>query len=240
MDTMLDWNFSNGVNMPTFRDDSQLLEILEFEAQQQIPYPMNEVYYGFAMTDVGTVECETVVFGTKSDEVNSVLKQLWRIGFEPVKVCSNTAALMNTVAFHGLDGTDDAFVVFDLGDPTVLVIKNKDRYFSRTLSLSVKHGEHNASRLCAEILRTINVFASLNSPGIGQRKSTSPRVRIWEMKCIKKLEDILSLPCEPFQIDSLFETDSPQSRALLLKHPCATAIAIGHALTNYTDMSVRF
>ena len=128
-------------------DGTQVDQIVEFEAQQQVPYPINEVVWGYQlMGEVGDVEVEVALAAVKSDELSEIDNLVTAAGLKSKGAEFSPAALYNALRFNysDLDGTT---LLVDIGSRTTdMIFMEGGKVFIRT----VKIGGADISRAIAK------------------------------------------------------------------------------------------
>ena len=128
-------------------DGARVDQIVEFEAQQQVPYPINEVVWGYQLTgEPGDVEVEVALAAIKSDELTEIDKLVSGAGVKSDGAEMSPAALYNALRFNysDLDGTT---LLVDIGARTTdMIFMEGGKVFIRT----VKIGGADISRAIAK------------------------------------------------------------------------------------------
>jgi len=125
-------------------DEKKIVDIVKFEAKQQIPFPLEEVVWDYQRLNKGDIvdglalETEIGLFAIKRDMVNRAIAQFKDVGVEVHLVQMASLALCNMLAYDllgktGCEPTDDAdnqecVVALEIGtDSSNLVITNGGR-----------------------------------------------------------------------------------------------------------------
>lgn len=128
-------------------DGAQVDQIVEFEAQQQVPYPINEVVWGYQlMGEPGDVEVEVALAAVKSDELSELDNLVTGAGLKSNGAEMSPAALYNALRFNysDLEGTT---LLVDIGSRTTdMIFMEGGKLFVRT----VKIGGADISRAIAK------------------------------------------------------------------------------------------
>ncbi len=128
-------------------DGSQVDQIVEFEAQQQVPYPINEVVWGYQlMGEPGDVEVEVALAAIKSDELTELDNLVAGAGLKSNGAEMSPAVLYNALRFNysDLEGT---VLLVDIGSRTTdMIFMEGGKLFIRT----VKIGGADLSRAIAK------------------------------------------------------------------------------------------
>lgn len=128
-------------------DGAQVDQIVEFEAQQQVPYPINEVVWGYQLMGVpGDVEVEVALAAVKSDELTEINDMVVAAGIKPKGAEFSPAALYNALRFNYSD-LGETTLLIDIGARTTdMIFMEGGKLFIRT----VKIGGADISRAIAK------------------------------------------------------------------------------------------
>jgi type IV pilus assembly protein PilM len=128
-------------------DGARVDQIVEFEAQQQVPYPINEVVWGYQlMGEPGDVEVEVALAAVKSDELSEIDNLVTAAGLKSKGAEFSPAALYNALRFNYAD-LDETTLLVDIGARTTdMVFMEGGKVFIRT----VKIGGADISRAIAK------------------------------------------------------------------------------------------
>lgn len=129
--------FSRFINLPPV-DKSKVDDLVRLEAQQQIPFPINEVNWDFVrlpQEDPGD-EIEVGIFATRSELVDGFLNDLREPGIQPAIVTIAPLAIYNFIRANGED-EEGAAIILDIGaEHTDLVIVDGERFWIRNLRIA--------------------------------------------------------------------------------------------------------
>lgn len=128
-------------------DGARVDQIVEFEAQQQVPYPINEVVWGYQlMGEPGDVEVEVALAAVKSDELTEIDDLVRAAGLKSKGAEFSPAALYNALRFNYSD-LDETTLLVDIGARTTdMIFMEGGKLFIRT----VKIGGADLSRAIAK------------------------------------------------------------------------------------------
>lgn len=117
-------------------DGSQVDQIVEFEAQQQVPYPINEVVWGYQLTgDPDDIEVEVVLAAVKSDELNEIDEVVLGSGLRSMGAEVAPVALYNALRFNYGD-VEDTTLLVDIGARTTdMIFMEGGKVFIRTVKI---------------------------------------------------------------------------------------------------------
>ncbi len=117
-------------------DGSQVDQIVEFEAQQQVPYPINEVVWGYQlMGDPDDVEVEVALAAVKSDELSEVDDLVSGAGLVSRGAEMAPASLYNALRFNYSD-IEETTLLVDIGARTTdMIFMEGKKFFIRTVKI---------------------------------------------------------------------------------------------------------
>ena len=139
-------------------DGEQVDQIVEFEAQQQVPYPINEVVWGYQlMGDPDDIEVEVVLAAVKSDELNEIDEMINASGVKSAGAEVSPVAIFNSLAYNYSD-YEGTILLVDIGARTTdMIFREGGTSFIRT----VKIGGADISRAIAKEFGTEFAAADL-------------------------------------------------------------------------------
>lgn len=128
-------------------DGERVDQIVEFEAQQQVPYPINEVVWGYQlMGEPGDVEVEVALAAVKSDELTEIDDMVGAAGLKSRGAVISPVALYNALRFNYSDLSESTLLI-DVGARTTdMIFMEGGKFFVRT----VKIGGADISRAIAK------------------------------------------------------------------------------------------
>ena len=129
--------FTRFVKLPPV-ETKQIPEIVRFEAEQQIPFDINEVIWRWqTFLDPDSPDIEVGIFAMKRLDVADVLDGFADVGIDVDVVQMAPLALYNFMEFDGQSADDGGTTLLvDVGaDKTDLVISDGPRIWTRTLQL---------------------------------------------------------------------------------------------------------
>ncbi len=132
--------FSRFTKLPGAFDSAQIAQMVKFEAQQQIPFPIADVNWDYAEVQREYEEGEDVevgLFAIKKEIVYAYLADLQLAGVDPDVLTIGPLATYNFIRCDVDVPADQATVVLDMGyDHTDLIIVDGERYWTRNLPLN--------------------------------------------------------------------------------------------------------
>jgi type IV pilus assembly protein PilM len=125
--------FTRFVKLPPVQGD-KMDQIVEFEAKQNVPFPIDEVTWDYEqVSDGASIEKEVVLIAMKSDSLNEVHEQVASAGVKGIGVDLAPAALYNSFCYNYPDA-DEPVLIIDLGArSTNLIFVEGGRFFTRNL-----------------------------------------------------------------------------------------------------------
>lgn len=123
--------FSRFVKLPPVQGD-RMDQIVEFEARQNVPFPINEVIWDYeVVSELG--ETEVIMVAIKSDSLNEINDTVRAAGAQTSVVDLAPLALFNAFRYSYPD-VDEPVVIIDLGARSTNVLFVEDgRFFTRNV-----------------------------------------------------------------------------------------------------------
>ena len=130
--------FTRFVRLPPFSDDqSRIRQIVEFEARQNVPFPMEEVIWDYQLIageDSDDIDVMFVVI--KNDIVEQMTGAVQAVGLEPLLVDVAPAACYNAGRANRV-GQDECAMILNIGGrSTNLLFCDGGRIFARTIPIA--------------------------------------------------------------------------------------------------------
>lgn len=125
--------FTRFVKLPPLQDDN-IEQLVTFEAQQHVPFPLNEVVWDYELIE-GGADKEVVIVAIKGDALDEINSTVNDSGLKTVEVDVAPMALYN--AFRSTYGhLDETILLIDIGAKTsnLLYIEGK-RFFTRSIAV---------------------------------------------------------------------------------------------------------
>ncbi len=125
--------FTRFVKLPPFEDD-KADQIVEFEARQNVPFPINEVIWDYEFIgEKSKPEREVALVAIKADALNDINEQLEDCGIKVIGVDLAPLALSNAFRYCYPDVAEPTLII-DLGaKSTNLVFIEGDKLFTRNI-----------------------------------------------------------------------------------------------------------
>ena len=169
--------FSKFVKLPPV-DAGKVTQIIQYEAQQNVPFPLAEVVWDYQILGSSpTGELEVLLVAIKSE----IVEGLFRIAEEAklrLQLCDvSPAALCNAFRYNYGD-LEDCTMLLDIGAKTSnLLFFEKGKVFSRSISLganSITQDFANEAKLKFEIAEQIKVAEGFVSLGGAYEEPENP------------------------------------------------------------------
>ena len=123
--------FTRFVKLPPLAED-KVGQIVEFEAQQNVPFPINEVDWGYQLIAGEDDENEVLIGAIKSNELAEIDTAVQTSGLNTVSVDVAPMLIYNAFRYNYPDETDPVLIV-DIGSRTTnLIYAEGDRVFVST------------------------------------------------------------------------------------------------------------
>lgn len=116
-------------------DASKQQQIIAFEAQQNIPYPLSEVVWDNQVIADDGVETEVLLIAIKADVINRFCQRLGREGVSPNSVQASSILDYNAVRFCQEGQTEDCLVVNIGARASNLLFITESGFFIRNIAL---------------------------------------------------------------------------------------------------------
>lgn len=117
-------------------DKKKIPQIVQFEAQQQIPFDMDEVIWDYQVFErQGGTETEVGIFAMRRDLLREQLHPFASRNLEPAAVQSAPLALYNALRYDGVLG-DESLCILDIGaQNTDLIVVDGQSLWTRNIPL---------------------------------------------------------------------------------------------------------
>lgn len=169
--------FSKFVKLPPV-DPNKVTQIIQYEAQQNVPFPLAEVVWDYQI--LGTAaggELEVLLVAIKSEIVEGLFRVTESSGLS-LQICDvSPAALCNTFRYNYSE-LEDCTMLLDIGAKTSnLLFFEKGKVFSRSISLganSITQDFANESKLKFEPAEKIKIEEGFVSLGGAYEEPENP------------------------------------------------------------------
>ncbi len=160
--------FTRFVKLPIL-DNDNLEQLVTFEAQQHVPFPVNEVVWDWQLLSAAGAEQEVVLVAIKSTVLDDINDCVIDSGLQTKEVDASPIALANAFRYN-YDDLEEAALLIDIGARTSnLVYKDGGNFFIRTIAIggstitSAITKEYNVSFIEAESQKCSNGFVALDT-----------------------------------------------------------------------------
>ncbi len=127
--------FSRFVKLPPVEPE-KVYQIIQYEAQQNVPFPINEVVWDYQLISGATGDVDVMLAAIKSDIIEGISDCVRFTGLEPSLVDVAPMALYNAVRYN-YDNLPPCTLVVDIGArSTDLVFLEAGRVFSRSVPVA--------------------------------------------------------------------------------------------------------
>ncbi|HOF17338.1 MAG TPA: type IV pilus assembly protein PilM [Phycisphaerae bacterium] len=129
-------SFTRFVKLPPV-ETKRIPDIVRFEAEQQIPFPINDVIWRWqTFQDPDSPDIEVGIFAMKKVDVADMLEHYTDVGVSVDAVQMAPLSLYNFMTFDEQLAADGATLLADVGaDKTDLVVADKARIWTRTIQI---------------------------------------------------------------------------------------------------------
>jgi len=117
-------------------DKSKRDKIVQFEAQQNIPYPLNEVVWDHCAVADDGLDLEIMLAAAKLDVAEGLCASLQGVGVAASTVAPSVFALYRAFKYNYPEACDSALVISIGARSTHLLFLDKGRFFARTIVLA--------------------------------------------------------------------------------------------------------
>src|SRR5438874_6605183 len=172
--------FSKFVKLPPV-DANKVTQIIQYEAQQNVPFPLEEVVWDYKI--LGSTpggELEVLLVAIKADIVEGLFRVTESAGLHLQVADVSPAALCNAFRYNYGD-LDDCTMLLDIGAKTSnLLFFEKGKVFSRSINLganSITQDFANESKLKYDIAEKIKIDEGFVSLGGAYEEPENPQDR---------------------------------------------------------------
>ena len=142
--------FMRFVKLPPV-DPAQVEQVVRFEAQQNVPFPIEEVTWDYQMMparSAGSSEAEAVIVAIKKEVLEAEVEAVEKTGVKIRQVDVAPFALLNAFRYSEVQ-TDDCTLIIDMGArSTNLVFVEKNSFWIRNVPIA---GNQISQSICNEM-----------------------------------------------------------------------------------------
>ncbi len=126
--------FVRFVKLPSLGGENEE-ELVRFEAQQNVPFPLDEVVWDHAKLETDGIENEVVLVAIKADSLNDLNSVVADTGLGTRLVDSAPTALYNSFRYN-YPGLEGSVLLLDIGAKTSnLIYADGKKFFTRSVSI---------------------------------------------------------------------------------------------------------
>ncbi len=173
--------FSKFVKLPP-TDRDKILQIVQFEAQQNVPFPIDEVVWDYQLIGPAVAELDVMLAAIKADIIQQMFEAIEAAGLEPQLVDVAPMALYNATRYNYSELPACTLVV-DMGArSTDLIFIEKGRVFSRSIPVAGNAitqqimQEFNLSFADAEEMKKAHAFVAFGGAYEGHKSEVVDKV----------------------------------------------------------------
>lgn len=130
--------FIRFVKLPPVSDEERRVrQIVEFEARQNVPFPMEEVIWDYQLiASSGSDEMDVMFVVIKNESVEQVTRAVQSLGLDPVLVDIAPVACYNAARANRV-GDDECVMILNIGARSSnLLFVDRSRFFARTIPIA--------------------------------------------------------------------------------------------------------
>lgn len=173
--------FSRFVKLPPV-DPAKVYQIVQYEAAQHVPFPMNEVVWDYQLVSGNAGDVDVMIAAVKTEIINQVSDCVSFAGLKPDIIDVAPMALYNAVRYN-YDNLPDCTLVVDIGArSTDLVFIEGGRVFSRNVPVAGNQitqsiqNEFGCSFDDAEALKKSHAYVGFGGPYEPPKSETVDKV----------------------------------------------------------------
>jgi len=116
-------------------EEAKQAQILAFEAQQNIPYPLHEVVWDSQVVGDDGVETEVLFIACKANTISEICRIVSGAGFTPERISAATILEFNALQLASEDLEEDVLLINIGARSTNLMFKSEKGFFARNIQL---------------------------------------------------------------------------------------------------------
>ena len=160
--------FTRFIKLPPIEDDN-IEQLVAFEAQQHVPFPIDEVIWDWQLLESDAGEKEVALVAIKGDSLNEVNDLVIEAGLGTAEVDASPMALYNALKYNYPE-LEETTLLIDIGAKTCnLIYLEGSRMFTRSVAVggasisTAISKEYNVSFSEAESQKCSNGMVALNT-----------------------------------------------------------------------------
>ena len=165
--------FTRFIKLPAIEDDN-IEQLVAFEAQQHVPFPIEEVIWDWQLLESGTGEKEVALVAIKGEALNEINDVVLEAGQSTVEVDASPMALYNALRYNYPE-IEETTLLIDIGAKTCnLIYLEGARMFTRSVAVggasitTAIAKEYGVSFSEAETQKCSNGMVALNTAHTSQ------------------------------------------------------------------------
>jgi len=173
--------FSRFVKLPPVEPE-KVYQIIQYEAQQNVPFPMNEVVWDYQLISGNDGDVDVMLAAIKSDIIDSISDCVQFTGLTPNRIDVAPMALYNAVRYN-YDNLPPCTLVVDIGArSTDLIFIEAGRLFSRSVPVAGNQitqlimNEFSISFDDAEAMKKAHAYVAFGGAYEGPQSETVDKV----------------------------------------------------------------
>ena len=123
---------------PISGDEAKIRQVVKFEAEDKVPFALDEVSWDYQLIPSGEDgdEIEVMIVVMKNDVTANLTGSILRSGLKTELIGVSSAALLNVAKANNI-GNDECVMLLDIGDRcSDLLFIDGDRFFSRSIPIA--------------------------------------------------------------------------------------------------------
>lgn len=126
--------FTRFIKLPPIEDDN-IEQLVAFEAQQHVPFPIDEVIWDWQLLESGSGEKEVALVAIKGDALNDMNDVVLEAGLGTAEVDASPMALYNALKYNYPE-LEETTLLIDIGAKTCnLIYLEGSRMFTRSVAV---------------------------------------------------------------------------------------------------------
>lgn len=184
--------FTRFIKIPPI-DDENIEELVKFEAQQHVPFPIDDVIWDWQLLESGSGEKEVALVAIKGDALNEINDVILEAGQSTDEVDASPMALYNALRYNYPD-LEETTLLIDIGAKTCnLIYLEGKRMFTRSVAVggasitTAIAKEYGVSFAEAESQKCSNGMVALNTTHTSQMDESTASLATMIRNALGKL-----------------------------------------------------
>lgn len=211
--------------------DQKFQQLVNYEARQNIPFPIEEVTWDFQIVSNGTNDQKdiNVMYAVvKNDIILSIVSVFERAGFQTVLVGTSLTSTYNCMCALGLDQTESSALINIGGKCTNIIFIDKGKFFARAIPLGgysitqqISKDLNISFKEAEELKRTIGYVSMGSNHETGDEQGVAVATSIRNV--------MIRIHGEINRSINIYKSQSPDNKFFKIY------LAGGSSIINYTD-----